>query len=191
MATGGYALRAYDKWQRLMIRDGKWSLRDPRSAVVIRQNLGTIIDTETLKVRLKGRMGGTPLGEIEEAFASTLTPGDTFLIGGQVVRYDGLREMTVEVTRQPGRDPKVAVFSGTKFATSTQLSERILQIFQQDDWPDLPSHTADWLSLQRDGVAPARAGAAVGGNLSAMRRGSIWCCMALLAAMRSRLWGCC
>lgn len=150
VATGGYALRAYDKWQRLMIRDGKWSLRDPRTAAVIRQNLGTIIDTETLKVRLKGRMGGTPLGEIEESFASTLTPGDTFLIGGQVVRYDGLREMTVEVTRQPGRDPKVAVFSGTKFATSTQLSERILQIFQQSEWPDLPSHTAQWLALQRD-----------------------------------------
>ena len=150
VATGGYALRAYDKWQRLMIRDGKWSLRDPRAAAVIRQNLGTIIDTETLKVRLKGRMGGTPLGEIEESFASTLTSGDTFLIGGQVVRYDGLREMTVEVTRQPGRDPKVAVFSGTKFATSTQLSERILQIFQQGNWPDLPSHTAQWLALQRE-----------------------------------------
>ncbi|MFC3182419.1 ligase-associated DNA damage response DEXH box helicase [Cypionkella sinensis] len=149
-ATGGYALRAYDKWQRLMIRDGKWSLRDPRSAAVIRQNLGTIIDTETLKVRLKGRLGGTPLGEIEESFASTLTPGDTFLIGGQVVRYDGLREMTVEVTRQPGRDPKVAVFSGTKFATSTQLSERILQIFQRGDWSDLPRHTADWLRLQTE-----------------------------------------
>jgi ATP-dependent helicase Lhr and Lhr-like helicase len=34
---------------------------------VIRQNLGTIIDTETLKVRLKNRLGGTPLGEVEEA----------------------------------------------------------------------------------------------------------------------------
>ena len=149
-ATGGYALRAYDKWQRLMLRAGKWGLRDPRTASVIRQNLGTIIDTETMKVRLKGRAGGTPLGEIEEAFASTLTAGDTFLIGGQVVRYDGLREMTVEVTRQPGRDPKIAVFSGTKFATSTQLSARILQILQQPSWPDLPADTAHWLTLQRE-----------------------------------------
>jgi len=149
-ATGGYALRAYDRWQRLMLRDGRWTLRDPRSAAVIRQNLGTIIDIETLKVRLKGRLGGTPLGEIEESFAATLTPGDTFLIGGEVVRYDGIREMTVEVTRQPGRPPKVAVFNGSKFATSTQLSARILQIFQQDSWPDLPAHTARWLNLQRE-----------------------------------------
>ncbi|HEX9856859.1 MAG TPA: helicase-related protein, partial [Paracoccaceae bacterium] len=149
-ATGGYALRAYDRWQRLMLRGEKWTLRDPRAAALIRQNLGTIIDTETLKVRLRGHMGGTPLGEIEESFAATLTPGDTFLIGGQVVRYEGLREMTVEVTRQPGRDPRVAVFSGTKFATSTLLTQRILALFQHSAWPDLPAHTARWLALQRE-----------------------------------------
>ncbi|MFN4170502.1 MAG: ligase-associated DNA damage response DEXH box helicase [Pseudorhodobacter sp.] len=147
-ATGGYALRAYDRWQRLVLRNGRWQLRDPRNAAVIRQNLGTIIDTETLKVRMKNRPGGTPLGEVEEAFAATLTPGDTFLIGGQVVRYEGLREMVVEVSRQPGREPKVAVFNGTKFATSTRLTQRILAMFAAGDWSGLPRHTAEWLTLQ-------------------------------------------
>jgi ATP-dependent Lhr-like helicase len=150
VATGGYALRAYDRWQRLLLRDGRWQLRDPRTAALIRQNLGTIIDIETLKVRLKGRMGGTPLGEVEESFAASLTPGDSFLIGGEVVRYESLREMTVEVTRSPGRDPKVAVFSGTKFATSTLLTRRILDLFARGRWPDLPDHTASWLALQAE-----------------------------------------
>ena len=150
VATGGYVLRAYDKWQKLLLKNGKWQLRDPRAAAVIRQNLGTIIDIETLKVRFRRQMGGTPLGEIEESFAASLTPGDTFLIGGQVVRYEGLNEMTVEVTRAPGRDPRVAVFSGTKFATSTLLTHRILEIFQQPSWPALPRHTAEWLSVQRE-----------------------------------------
>ncbi|MGS4944359.1 ligase-associated DNA damage response DEXH box helicase [Meridianimarinicoccus sp. RP-17] len=148
-ATGGYALRAYDRWQRLQQRpDGTWQLRDPRAARQIRMNLGTIMDTDTLKVRLRGR-GGAPLGEVEEAFAATLTPGDTFLIGGQIVRYEGLRELTVEVTRRGGDTPKIATFMGTKFATSTQLSDRILTMMAQDDWPDLPAHTRDWLHLQR------------------------------------------
>jgi len=150
VATGGYALKAYDRWQRLKLTSGKWHLRDPRAAAVIRQNLGTIIDIDTLKVRLKNHLGGMPLGEVEEDFAASLTPGDTFLIGGQVVRYEGLRDLTVEVTRSPGRDPKVAVFSGTKFATSTLLADRILHIFQQPSWPDLPTHTAQWLTLQRE-----------------------------------------
>ncbi|WP_298298887.1 ligase-associated DNA damage response DEXH box helicase [uncultured Litoreibacter sp.] len=153
-ATGGYALRAYDRYQRLLQRDGAWQLRDPRAAQQIRMNLGTIIDTETLKVRLKARRGpgsgGTPLGEIEEGFAAALTQGDTFLIGGQIVKYEGLNEMTVQVTRSPSDRPRIATFMGTKFATSTQLSERMLRIFQQDSWPDLPGHTADWLHLQRE-----------------------------------------
>lgn len=158
-ATGGYALKAYDQWQRLLQRpDGKWQLRDPRAAARIRMNLGTIQDTDLVKVRLKRSRGGKPLGEIEEAFAATLTPGDTFLIGGQTVRYEGLREMTVEVSRNPGKKPKIAVFSGTKFATSTQLSARILEMFRQDSWPSLPRHTADWLELQREVSELPRAG---------------------------------
>ncbi|WP_170362924.1 ligase-associated DNA damage response DEXH box helicase [Ruegeria arenilitoris] len=149
-ATGGYALRAYDRWQRLQQRpDGLWQLRDPRAAQRIRMNLGTIQDSDTLKVRLKRNRGGKPLGEVEEAFAASLTPGDTFLIGGQIVRYEGLRETVVEVTRRADKKPKVATFSGTKFATSTQLSDRILRMFAQPDWPQLPEHTGEWLDLQR------------------------------------------
>ncbi len=148
-ATGGYALRAYDKWNRLLKRpDGLWQLRDPRAAQRIRMNIGTIQDTDTLKVRLKGNF--KPLGEIEEAFAATLTVGDTFLIGGKVVRYEGLREMTVEVSNRATKAPKIATFAGTKFATSTQLSARILRMFAQDSWPQLPAHTGAWLQMQRD-----------------------------------------
>lgn len=150
VATGGYALRAYDKWQRLQLKSGQWHLRDPRAAAVIRQNLGTIIDTETLKVRFRRQTGGAPLGEIEESFASTLTKGDTFLIGGQIVRYEGLREMTVEVSRAASRHPRVAVFSGTKFAASTLLMARMQDILHQPGWPAMPRHTADWLALQRE-----------------------------------------
>ncbi|WP_170372038.1 ligase-associated DNA damage response DEXH box helicase [Ruegeria arenilitoris] len=149
-ATGGYALRAYDRWQRLQQRpDGLWQLRDPRATQRIRMNLGTIQDSDTLKVRLKRNRGGKPLGEVEEAFAASLTPGDTFLIGGQIVRYEGLRETVVEVTRRADKKPKIATFSGTKFATSTQLSDRILRMFAQPGWPQLPEHTGEWLELQR------------------------------------------
>jgi ATP-dependent Lhr-like helicase len=150
-ATGGYALRAYDRWQRLVPRpDGFWQLRDPRATRQIRMNIGTILDTDKLKVRLKNKRGGTPLGEVEESFAATLVKGDTFLIGGQIVRYEGLREMTVEVTRSPSDRPRVATYMGSKFSNSTQLSDRILAKFQQDDWPELPEHTREWLALQRN-----------------------------------------
>ena len=158
-ATGGYALRAYDQWRRLkQDAEGLWRLRDPRSARLIRMNIGTIQDADKLKVRLKRKRGGKPLGEVEEGFAASLTPGDTFLIGGQVVRYESLREMTVEVSRDAARQPRIAVFSGTKFATSTQLSQRILKLLAGGDWRDLPEHTRDWLQLQHQVSQLPRAG---------------------------------
>ena len=155
VATGGYALRAYDRWQRLMqAPDGRWRLRDPRAARMIRMNIGTIVDVEMLEVRR--RQGGAALGEVEESFAASLTPGETFLIGGQTVRYDRLRDMVIEVTPQPARQPRIAVFSGVKMATSTQLSDRVMALIGDPSrWGELPDHTADWLRLQRDiGVLP-------------------------------------
>lgn len=148
-ATGGYALRAYDRWRRLVEHDGFWQLRDPRRARALRMNIGTIVDTETLKVRMKGSQ--SPLGEIEEDFAASLTPGDTFLIGGQTVRYEALREMVVEVTKSPAKTPRIAAFMGTKLATSTLLSQRVVALLADPRaWGKLPCHIRDWLELQRD-----------------------------------------
>lgn len=147
-ATGGYALRAYDRWQRLMLRDGLWRLRDPRAAKMLRMNVGTIVEAEMLKVRLRGR-GGAPLGEVEEAFAASLVPGDSFLIGGRVVRMDALREMVIEVTPDPTQAPKIAVYSGLKLAMSTQLAHRVLALIGNPaHHAALPPDTRDWLALQ-------------------------------------------
>ncbi|GGL72409.1 ligase-associated DNA damage response DEXH box helicase [Wenxinia marina] len=149
VATGGYALRAYDRWQRLKQGpDGTWSLRDPRATTRIRMNLGTIIDYDNVDVRMRGSR--QMLGEIEEGFAATLHPGETFLIGGQVVRYEGLKEMIVEVSRRADKEPRVATYGGTKFSTTTELQHRILALINSDDWSDLPEHVRDWLWLQQD-----------------------------------------
>ena len=148
-ATGGYALKAYDRWQRLQLRDGTWHLRDPRSAQRIRMNIGTIIDVEMVPVRMRGGRQKA-LGEVEESFAATLEAGDTFLIGGQVVLYEGLREMTVLVSRTARKNPRIAVFMGTKLATSTRLSYRVQGFLNTPDkWSALPKHTQKWLGQQQ------------------------------------------
>ncbi|WP_371154800.1 ligase-associated DNA damage response DEXH box helicase [Jannaschia sp. 2305UL9-9] len=148
VATGGYALRAYDRYQRLKEREaGVWGLRDPRAARQIRMNLGTIIDTDKLKVRFKGR-GGAPLGEIEEGFAATLSPGDTFLMGGQIVRYENMKELIVEVSPRPDKEPKIATYVGYKWTTSVRLATRIQDMLHEQRFDALPDHTRDWLQLQ-------------------------------------------
>lgn len=144
-ATGGYALRAYDQWRRLVLQGGLWSLRDPRQARRLAMNIGTIVDPEEVNVRL----GSTTLGAVEEEFAATLTRGDSFLIGGQVVRFEGMREMVVKVSPAPGTSPKIAVFNGTKMASSTQLMDRVMaMIHDPEAWAPLPPPVRDWLGWQ-------------------------------------------
>ncbi|MGF1658655.1 MAG: ligase-associated DNA damage response DEXH box helicase [Rubrimonas sp.] len=150
-ATGGYALRAYDQWRRLAQgADGLWRLRDPRAAQRIRMNVGTIVEAETLKVRAGGaRGGGRLLGEVEEAFASTLRKGDTFLIGGEVVRFEGMRELSLQVSKAGGSEPKIPVFAGGKLPISTLLADRVMALLNAPEgWAALPRPVADWLALQ-------------------------------------------
>ncbi|MEM9130371.1 MAG: DNA ligase-associated DEXH box helicase, partial [Pseudomonadota bacterium] len=64
------------------------------------------------------------------------------------VRYEGLREMVVEVSRDAAKKPKVATFAGTKFATSTQLSQRILRLLAASDQSALPKPIRNWIALQ-------------------------------------------
>ncbi|MEM9725150.1 MAG: ligase-associated DNA damage response DEXH box helicase [Pseudomonadota bacterium] len=149
-ATGGYALRAYDQWKRLAQgADGLWRLRDPRIAKRLRMNVGTIVEAETLKVRMGRRGGGAQLGEVEEAFAATLRPGDSFLIGGRVVRFDRMKEMALECSPAGGREPRIPVFAGGKLAISTFLAHRVLaQLNDPAARADLPAPVAEWLDLQ-------------------------------------------
>ena len=65
------------------------------------------------------------LGEIEEYFIERLVPGDTFVFGGEVLRYEALVEDEVYVSRANDDGPEGAVLRGGKFPLSTYLAERV------------------------------------------------------------------
>ncbi len=72
--------------------------------------------------------GGRMLGEIEECFIEGLVPGDTFVFGGEVVRYEALTEDEVYVSRANDKDPKMPSYMGGKFPLSTYLAERVREL---------------------------------------------------------------
>lgn len=161
VATGGYALRAYERFAKIVKgEDGLWRVRDARIAQQYRLNVGTIVEATMIKVRLgrtsRARPGtvlprGRVLGEIEEYFAETLTPGDTFLFAGEVLRFEGIVEDEVLVTRaSAGTDPKIPSYEGGKFPLSTFLAARVRAILADPfEWDRLPSQMTEWLLQQR------------------------------------------
>ena len=157
VSTGGYALRKYDRFRRLVKQDdGRYRLSHPKVAQRYRQNIGTIIEAPMLKVRLVKSAGGSArarggrfLGEIEEMFIEGLAPGDTFLFAGHMLAYQGMHETDVIVTKAFTDSPKVPSYMGGKFPLSTFLAGRVrAMLADPDQWQALPEQVAQWLRLQ-------------------------------------------
>ncbi|WP_244523033.1 ligase-associated DNA damage response DEXH box helicase [Devosia sp. YR412] len=172
VATGGYALRAYERYARLKrTEDGLWRVANPQVVQQYRLNIGTIIEEPMVRVRLirsrgfkKGQSkspigaGGRVLGEMEEYFFGTLLPGDTFIFGGEIVAFEGLKDNEAFVSRAQSANPKIPSYMGGRFPLSTYLADRVRLILDSpDEWKKLPDQVSDWLRLQRDvSVLPRR-----------------------------------
>ena len=159
VATGGYALRTYERFARLRpTDDDKLRLAHPRLAQQIRLNVGTIVESPMLKVRLvrprggkrdKPLAGGRMLGEIDEDFIGGLENGDTFVFAGEVVRLEGQTGGEAYVSRAAARDPKIPTYPGGKFPLSTHLAARVRRMLaDKSSWSRLPEPVRDWLVLQ-------------------------------------------
>ena len=161
VSTGGYALKAYERYAKLRpCEDGQLRLAHPRIANQYRLNAGTIVDSPMIKIRL-GRprsskpgasnplTGGRVLGEVDESFVEQLTPGDTFVFAGEVLRFEGMRDTEAFVSRSAARDPMIPSYDGGKFPLSTHLAARVRDMLaDQHAWVNLPAPVAEWLSLQ-------------------------------------------
>ncbi len=162
VATGGYALKVYERFARIkQSKDGRWRISHPRIAQSYRMNIGTIVEADMLKVRLvrsrdskHGYAGpiarrGKLLGQVEEYFVETLTPGDTFVFSGEILRYEAIVEDEVYVSRAQDEDPKIPSYEGGKFPLSTYLAERVRKLIADPTgWKALPEQVREWLDIQ-------------------------------------------
>jgi len=171
VATGGYALKSYEQYAKLRKgKDGLWRIAHPKIAQQYRLNVGTIVEAPMLKVRLvkskaDGRRapvgrGGRVLGEIEEYFIEQMAPGDTFLFGGEVLRFEMLRESEAFVSRAKTDNPMIPSYMGGKFPLSTYLAESVrAMLAEPSSWKVLPDQVRDWLEIQKDkSVLPQKNG---------------------------------
>nr|WP_249116929.1 ligase-associated DNA damage response DEXH box helicase [Ciceribacter sp. L1K23] len=166
VATGGYALKTYERYAKIRLnKDGLWRVSSPQVAQQYRLNLGTIVEMPMLNVRLVRRnhlgsigRGGMTLGKVEEYFLEQLSQGDTFLFGGKVLRFEGIRENECLVSNAFSQDPKIPAYAGGKFPLSTYLAEQVRAMLDDPGrWRELPDQVRDWLEIQREkSVLPKR-----------------------------------
>jgi len=144
--SGGYALRAYDKFKRLS-RDaeGRWRVSHPRFIQQHRMNAGIIVDVPLYDVRFRG---GRKLGTVEDNFASTLSPGDTFYFAGLVLEVEKIDGMDL-IVRASSKSARIPTYLGARMAMSTNLADRVRHfLHDREQWPRFPDDVRDWLHVQ-------------------------------------------
>jgi len=143
---GGYALRAYDRFKRLTHgHDGLWRVSHPNFVKQHRLNAGIIVDAETLDVRFRN---GRKLGSVEEYFASTLTPGDTFFFAGLSLEVERM-DTTDLIVRATTKSARVPSYMGARMALSTNLARRVRGfLHDRSAWSRFPDDVREWLEVQ-------------------------------------------
>jgi ATP-dependent helicase Lhr and Lhr-like helicase len=146
ISTGGYALKAYDRFRRLVQdTDGRWRVTHPRFATQHRLNAGIIVDTPMLAVRFRN---GRRLGQLDEFFAATLSPGDTFYFSGIALEVEKIdaTDLFVRATKRHARIPS---YNGARMPLTTHLAGRVRALLHdQSQWGRFPSDVREWLTMQ-------------------------------------------
>ncbi|MEQ8826896.1 MAG: helicase-related protein, partial [Parvibaculum sp.] len=144
--SGGYSLRAYDKFKRIVRgKDGVWRLAHPSQAQRHRMNAGIIVDSEMLTVRFKN---GRSLGKVEERFAAQLSPGDTFFFAGMSLEVESLKDMDV-IVRAATKSATIPSYGGLRLPLTTHLAERVQEMLtDRAGWARFPDDVREWLEMQ-------------------------------------------
>jgi ATP-dependent helicase Lhr and Lhr-like helicase len=146
VATGGYALRAYDRFRRIVRdRQGTWRLTHPEHAARHRLNAGIIVDAEMLDVRFSN---GRSLGRVEENFGASLRVGDTIRFAGMDLEVEALRdlELIVRAAKKPGAIPS---YMGARMPLTTHLAGRVRELLaHRAGWARFPDDVREWLEVQ-------------------------------------------
>lgn len=151
VATGGYSLRAYDRFRRIVREaDGetggfRWRLAHPEMAHRHRMNAGIIVDAEMLEVRFRN---GRSLGRVEENFGASLKPGDTFRFAGMDLEVEMLRDLEL-IVRAAKKSATIPSYMGARMPLTTHLGERVRHLLSdRAGWARFPDDVREWLEVQ-------------------------------------------
>jgi len=146
IATGGYALKAYDRFRRLVAEDGgRWRIARPQIAQQHRLNAGIIVEQPLLTVRFRS---GRKLGTIEEGYASTLAPGDHFYFSGLSLEVEQFKDSDI-IVRASAKPARIVTYGGQRMSMSTHLAGRVRHMLaDRNGWHRFPDDVREWLEVQ-------------------------------------------
>lgn len=128
ITVGGETLGAYEEFNKVVLEDGLWKVISRKIAMNHRMNIGAIVGAVMIKVKF---MSGGYIGMVEEYFASRLNPGDAFTLGGNVIEYVMIKDMTVLVRKSNAKKAISPSWNGGRMPLSANLSAVLREKFTE------------------------------------------------------------
>ena len=144
--NGGYSLKHYEQYSKIGVNKDKfYAIKNKSVRNRYRLNVGTIVESYMLKVKL----GNRTLGQVEEWFIEGLNEGDTFLFSGRVLEYQSISNNNVIVKSTSLTQPKIPSYAGGRLPLSTELSIEVRKLLSKKKfWKNFPNQINEWLKLQ-------------------------------------------
>ena len=144
--NGGYSLKHYEQYSKIGVNKDKfYAIKNKSVRNRYRLNVGTIVESYMLKVKL----GNRTLGQVEEWFIEGLNEGDTFLFSGRVLEYQSISNNNVIVKSTSHTQPKIPSYAGGRLPLSTELSIEVRKLLSKKKfWKNFPNQINEWLKLQ-------------------------------------------
>jgi len=144
--NGGYSLKHYEQYSKIGVNKNKfYAIKNKSVRNRYRLNVGTIVESYMLKVKL----GNRTLGQVEEWFIEGLNEGDTFLFSGRVLEYQSISNNNVIVRSTSHTQPKIPSYAGGRLPLSTELSIEVRKLLSKKQfWKNFPNQINEWLKLQ-------------------------------------------
>ena len=144
--NGGYSLKHYEQYSKIGVNKDKfYAIKNKSIRNRYRLNVGTIVESYMLKVKL----GNRTLGQVEEWFIEGLNEGDTFLFSGRVLEYQSISNNNVIVKSTSHTQPKIPSYAGGRLPLSTELSIEVRKLLnKKQSWKNFPNQINEWLKLQ-------------------------------------------
>jgi ATP-dependent helicase Lhr and Lhr-like helicase len=178
VATGGYALKAYDKFRKLVAYLPSPSGEGPGVGSVSQAQPSPTDPTPTPPLKGRGSSwrlahpqfaaqhrfnagiivdapmldvrfkNGRSLGKVEEWFASGLRTGSTFIFAGMALEVEAIRDLDV-VVRAAKKAAEIPSYMGARLPLTTHLADRVREFLtDRAGWARFPDDVREWLEMQ-------------------------------------------
>ncbi len=168
ISSGGKALAAYPRYQKVRVENGRYTVDDKRLILQHRLSIGTISSDPAVVIRFAN---GHTLGTVEESFIAGIKTGGHLIFSGRHLTLVRFHQRTATV-KPAGKTTKgrIAIWGGAKMPLSTELTHAIAQRLKEGSTGILPVSSAETPAPKT--LPPAPEMAAIAPILDIQRRWS-------------------